>query len=203
MTRLINDIRNDIRHGVLAHRFKPAIVALELEQMELAKTVYEDFFKASDRKTMYGLPNGWLPEQTHIQIKVGSEIIRLNFNGSFATRHSTYDEMSSFVSRDIKDVHKRWMDKHTNGIVKVYGNAPGDRIGYAVHQWLRLIDATNEEIKQARIKTGAALGNFFTIAKLIEEWPEIAPFIPAKSAPPPQLPALPVASLNSMLGLPV
>lgn len=204
MTRLINEIRNSIRDSLLEHRFKSAVLALEARQAELARVTYEDCFKASDRKRMDDLPKGWVYEQTYSRVQVGSETVQLNYNGSFSryNQRANVCEIGLFISRDLKDVHRRIPYSKSGNTVKIYGNAPGDEIGYNVHQYLRSVESLSEEIGAARRQTDAALRSFHTIAKMIEAWPEVMPFIPEKSVPS-LLPVVPVASLNELLKLPV
>lgn len=72
---------------------------------------------------------------------------------------------------------------------------------------LDLIDddaqALRKEREQLTVSVMAVLNSVSTDKKLIEVWPEAVAFIPAaEKAATPQLPALPIASLNKMIGLP-
>lgn len=72
---------------------------------------------------------------------------------------------------------------------------------------LHLIDADSEKLKsdkeQIMVSAKAVLNSATTDKKLIELWPESIAFIPAaEKAARPNLPALPIAELNKMIGLP-
>lgn len=72
---------------------------------------------------------------------------------------------------------------------------------------LHLIDADSEKLKsekeQITVSAKAVLNSATTDKKLIELWPEAIAFIPAaEKAARPNLPALPIAELNKMIGLP-
>ncbi len=59
------------------------------------------------------------------------------------------------------------------------------------------------EVEQLSLSLWAVLNSCHTDTKLIELWPEAVAFIPAaEKASQPQLPALPIADLNKMIGLP-
>lgn len=64
-------------------------------------------------------------------------------------------------------------------------------------------EALKQETEQLTVSLWAVLNSVSTDAKLVEVWPEAVAFIPAaEKASTPQLPALPIASLNKMIGLP-
>lgn len=71
---------------------------------------------------------------------------------------------------------------------------------YAIDHDRQMLKA---EIEQLSASLWAVLNSVSTDKKLIEIWPEALAFIPAaEKANTPQLPALPIADLNKMLGLP-
>lgn len=59
--------------------------------------------------------------------------------------------------------------------------------------------ALKSEREQLTVSLWAVLDSVTTDKRLVEVWPEAVAFIPAAS---PQLPALPIADLNRMIGLP-
>ncbi len=74
-------------------------------------------------------------------------------------------------------------------------------------QQLYAIDHDNKslhrEIEQLTASLWAVLSSVNTDKRLIEVWPEAVAFIPAaEKANTPQLPALPIAELNKLIGLP-
>lgn len=63
--------------------------------------------------------------------------------------------------------------------------------------------ALSSEIEQLKVSLNAVLDSASTDKRLIEIWPEAVAFIPAaEKANTPQLPALPIAELNKLIGLP-
>lgn len=64
-------------------------------------------------------------------------------------------------------------------------------------------EALKQETEQLKLSLWAVLNSVSTDTKLVEVWPEAVAFIPAaEKASTPQLPALPIASLNKLIGLP-
>lgn len=64
-------------------------------------------------------------------------------------------------------------------------------------------EALRQEIEQLTASLWAVLNSVNTDKRLIEVWPEAVAFIPAaEKANTPQLPALPIAELNKLIGLP-
>lgn len=55
---------------------------------------------------------------------------------------------------------------------------------------------------ELRTKVRAALNSVNTVAQLLKVWPEAAELLPKTVAPKPNLPAIPVADLNALVGLP-
>lgn len=71
---------------------------------------------------------------------------------------------------------------------------------YEIDHWAANLES---EIEQLSASLWAVLNSVSTDTKLVEIWPEAMAFIPAaEKANTPQLPALPIADLNKMLGLP-
>lgn len=58
--------------------------------------------------------------------------------------------------------------------------------------------------RKEQVKTNllATIGQFSTVAKLLDSWPEAAELIPAAQAPKAKLPVVQVADLNKIIGLP-
>jgi hypothetical protein len=64
-------------------------------------------------------------------------------------------------------------------------------------------EALKQETEQLSVSLWAVLNSVSTDAKLVEVWPEAVAFIPAaEKANTPQLPALQIAELNKLIGLP-
>lgn len=79
----------------------------------------------------------------------------------------------------------------------------GDPDGVLLDQIDYDAQTLKQEREQLTVSVMAVLNSVNTDKKLIEVWPEAVAFIPAaEKAAAPQLPALPIASLNKMIGLP-
>lgn len=68
------------------------------------------------------------------------------------------------------------------------------------------LENLEKDIEQRRIelrtKVRAALNSVNTVAQLLKVWPEAAELLPKTVAPKSTLPAIPVADLNALVGLP-
>lgn len=74
-------------------------------------------------------------------------------------------------------------------------------------RFLEIEDADREldgQREQLEAQVRGALGSFTTVKKLLAAWPEAAELLPADSPdkPKPTLPAVPMADLNKLIGLP-
>lgn len=198
-TRLTNDLRDTIATDILRHRFNEQVDALIADRAALADAVYNDIYRKADREKMEALPKGWLPEETNIGVQFGAPGSRyesLEFSGQF------YGKLSALrAKREDERVTRRVPHKHRSGCVKVYEEAHKLAIRH------QEIDARQSalmaEYDAASRQTKAALVSVSTIKRLIEVWPEVAPFAARHEDAPRQLPAVPTEKLNEMLGLPV
>lgn len=198
-TRLTNDIRKMITRAVLRHRFNEQVDALIAERAEFADAVYRDVYSKPDRERMDALPKGWLPEESGLEVQCGtsgSRYERTDFDGSI------YGPLR-FVSTMKKDndTLRRVLHKHARRCAKVYGtdhklSVWHDEIGQRVSSLLA-------EYKTAEQQTAAALASVGTIKRLIEAWPEVAPFALPFEYAPKQLPSVSTETLNKLLDLPV
>lgn len=198
-TRLTNDLRETIAHDILRHRFTEQVDALIADRAALADAVYADLYRKADREKMEALPKGWLPEEHNIGVQFGAEghtYQNLEFCGAF------YGPLGGM--RTVKDgerITRRVPHKHRSGCAKAY--EPSHKL-VARYQELATRQADmDSEFKAAKRQTLAALNSVQTIKRLIEAWPEVAPFASKYEDAPRQLPSVPTDTLNEMLGLPV
>ena len=70
---------------------------------------------------------------------------------------------------------------------------------HALHELQAQYDSDCETLRNS---VRAAVGSVTTTDKLLKVWPEAAELLPAEVAPKAQLPAIQVADLNAMIGLP-
>jgi hypothetical protein len=198
-TRLTNELRDKIAADILRHRFTEQVDALIADRAVFADAIYTDIFRKSDREKMAALPKGWLPEETSIGAQFGEASGRyenVNFNGFF------YGKLSGLrTTREGETVTRRVPYKHRTGCAKVYDDA--HKLTQRHMELSDRLTTLTEEYSAAKRQTMAALHSASTIKRLVEAWPEVAPFTAKYENAPSQLPSVPVAKLNEMLGLPV
>lgn len=203
MARLVNAMRDGIIDRMMAHTFDDRIRALCSEQAECALAAYNDVYSSTVRKRMEELPKDWLPKRNEIQCKVEDEYISLTFGGEFPG--SPYSSRNFPEFRNIDGIgSKSCLVPYDNqsGCLKVY--EPSHKIAHKVVDFKRHRDDLQEAYKNAGKQLSVTLNRFHTVEKLIEEWPEVAPFINEKDRPVPATAiALPVKDLNAMFKLPV
>lgn len=200
MTRLVNETRDKIAKAVIKHRFGAECDKMADLHAIHAVAIYEDVFSSHDRSIMDGLPQGWLPKDNDIYVNVGERSHRFPFSGEFSRGSGTHNELR-WNGSTRENVYRRFTFAKLNQCVKVY--EVGTRFGGKLQDFLHAADKLNADIHDAHVKLGATLADFYTVEKLLEAWPEVAPFIPAAQAPKPQVPALPTKALNDMFKLPV
>lgn len=196
--RLTSYMREQIVRAVLTHRFSDEIVDLTAQRAAFANDVYDDVYRKADREKMASLPKGWLPESDAISVSFGETgrfYAVLAFNGE------TPYSVSQFAGERRKEVRRRMMEKHLHGCCKVY--APDHRLTTRYHEICRTSETLTQRIREALRQVEAALGATSSISALIKAWPEIEPFVKPYYTAPVKLPAIPAATLNEALKLPV
>lgn len=194
MTRLTNDIRNSIVMDLLRHRFKDRIEALYADRAALAQAIYEEAFSAEHRKKMAALPEGWLAEVSSINARLGAEYCSYDFSGSL------YGDINTIVSNTKKEVRRFPYSRRNDCVVSFDAThklaAESDRVNSERK-------SLSDDIEKAKRAAEAAVNAVSTVKRLVEVWPEVAPFAAEYNTEKPQLPAVQTAQLNTMLGLPV
>lgn len=199
-TRLTNDLRESIATAVLRHRFTEPVDALIADRAAFADAVYSDIYRKADREKMEALPKGWLPECNRIGVQFGStgrsyEIV--NFDGSF---YGSLGSMRTKV-KDAPSSDRRVQNRHAHGCAKVYDDQ--HKLSLRHEELGARQSALTAEYDAAKRQIKSALASVGTIKKLIEVWPEVAPFAMKFDEGPRNLPSLPTAKLNELLDLPV
>lgn len=198
-TRLTNDIRSSIATLVLRHRFEDEIEALVADRAAFAEEVYNDIYRKPDREKMAALPSGWLPEANRIGAQfgaTGNTYVQLDFAGS------VYGNVSKFRKiGDRNDVRRRLLTKHAHGCAKAYEDS--HRLSVKHMELDARFGALKSSITTAERQTETALASVGTIKRLIEVWPEVAPFALKFEDAPRNLPTVPTSELNKLLDLPV
>lgn len=194
MTRPTKDIRDQSVLDLLRYSFKERVEALYAERAALAQAIYEDTFSAETRKKMQSLPDGWLPEVNSINARLGSDYSSFEFSGGL------YGEINR-IAKVGKDQTRRIPIKLKGGCVASYDAT--HKLALEHERLNNLRKVLWEEIETAKRAANTAVNAVSTVKRLIEVWPEVDPFASKHSTEKPQLPAVPTAHLNKILGLPV
>lgn len=195
-TRLTNDMRDRVALAALRHRFADPIKALRRQHATLANFVYGEYFSRV-MMDINAMPEGWLPEDTSVAVRLGTSYTHLYFNGAAHNKDGF-----SFVEAHPEPVYRRMPAKDKGRVILQEDGASPITIRYD-----GIVDARRElleQIKSTNASLSATLAKFWTVQKLLAGWPEIEPFTRGV-APAPASTALvvPVAKLNEALGLPV
>lgn len=174
--KLTQAMRDFVIAVMLDHRFRADELAAQKRFPVLAERIYRDVLGDSIEK-MASLPEGWLPELYSIHVSFGS----------------AYDCIRLLESRRVP--HSR-----TKGAFAAY-----DARHHFTDEWQGIRDDRKSlyaERDRVRSQLAAVLASVSTINKLVEVWPEAAPFVPTGKASS-NLPAVDFKSLNKALKLPV
>lgn len=195
--RLTNDIRRAIADAMIKHRFSDEAADLIADQRAFALAVYDDIYKRKDRDAMAALPDGWLPTIDRISVFFGGQKTVLNLNGTFwvASDFEILRPAVESVERRVPFSH--WSER------KAHAYDAGHRLSERFSKIESRMQKFVEDCRAANRQVLGALGKAGTIKSLCAAWPEATPFCAPFDAARPQLPAVPVAQLNRMLGLPV
>lgn len=188
--KLTTAMRESICKAMLRHAFLERWEELVVQKRELCKEIYETAFRKEERTEMERLPHGWLPTRDGLQIAVGSSYLSFSVSGWFSVSRLTEgsEKKSVRVPNHSKDGAVLLLDVADPLAIKAQ----------------RLHDATQDfrkDVERAWSASFNAVSKCSTVNRLRELWPESEPFLP-KEQPKPQLPALPIAALNTMLQLP-
>lgn len=173
MKRLNNAIREQILNSLLAHRFDEEEEQHKQDMHQLAVLVYDNRYDLACRKTMAGLPNGFLPSGDSITIDVDG-----------CCRFLKLSEERLFMYTDYHG--SRW--ELPAKLLKMW------------RKLQRKKDAMAKAKNITRRQAWSLLRSTTTVEKLRRVWPEVTPFIPEEIAV--QLPAVITTDLNKLLRLP-
>lgn len=193
--RLTNEIRESITKAMLKHRFSKELEKLLRMRAKLADRVYRDLYTASERKQMEALPGGWLPSSEGIKFQASGCYQHIPFNGGF------YGELNSAITSKPERVPRLFAAEHNGSCVKVYDGA--HPISAAHMEAEASFKDLSDRYSTAKRQIEAALAKASTTKRLIELWPEAAPFCAPFEKDAPSLPSVPVSTLNALLDLPV
>lgn len=196
--RLTNEIREEITTAMLRHRFSAELSALVVDRAAFALAVYNDLYKPADRKRIADMPTDWLPTSSDIKYRCGYSFETTPFDGRF------YGDLNSSLPKTkepSKSVYMSFASKHCRTCVASYDADHKLAIRHAELQ-ARFKDISDRH-GTAKSQAKAALSRANTTGRLIELWPEVAPFCKAYEAAAPSLPSIRTEALNVLLDLPI
>lgn len=196
--RLSVGMKEQIERRLIHYRFSEEAQQLVADYAQLASDVYDDVYPEITQKKMEGLPKGWLPTTGEIGAQfgeTGSSYTNLSFGGK------CYGEISYAGGRgEVERGQSRrvpYSDK--SGCSKQYPST--HPLSERYEELEARYKALEERIRAGRKAARAAMDQVTTLARLIEVWPEIAPFTEGFEKRN-TLPAISRPDLNGLLGLP-
>lgn len=190
--KLTQSNRFDILHAILAHRFAKEAAQICIAYRRLAEQLYHRKYNVHAQVAMNALGDGWLPEDTSFRVQLGGAYWEADFNycGVRGVRGSDLPETARY----------RFLARDVNGNRCLLALEAGDPLTIEYECIVARHMEHDARREEASSKINAVLASVTTTARLLEVWPEIAPFLPG----PPSvhnLPAPRVDELNLMLGL--
>jgi hypothetical protein len=176
--RLSKSLREHIVEQLLHKKFDAAEQALEAREASLALEVYNDIYPSYVQEQMNALPEGWLAEST---------VLAVTFNGQY-DRFDLSKPGKRFLACTDSYTAKRY--ECTHALTKVRDRIKRDG------------EALKQSRRELRSKLLGTLESFRTVKKLVAEWPEVIPYIPAWTPTQTTALAVPIATLNMPVGLP-
>jgi hypothetical protein len=209
-------MRSQISDRVLDYKYEKNSVISEVskEIASLASEAYNNLFTERQRVLIDSLPNRWMLESDTIGVKFGWEVAQLNFNGDPSNFCSGWDnrKLVSKYFKDSKEVKKRILSGidsgfRYNNIVDIVFPVDHD-LTTRFNKISRRIEDFLDEYKKDRLSINVTLNSFITAKKLMDEWPEIKPFVLqviGRTSSPVQSTALAISrsELNEKFGLPI
>ncbi len=197
--RITAALRDSILKQVLDEAFAEDMEKLEaLKEARVAaeetmkQHAWEAAFSKRDRDLLAKLPEGWLSTSHHVSVSVEDEhgvqsVTGVNFGCERAVPECF--RYSSRVTNIVKTTHPWFKAKeHHDEARKEASDFENDLKVRRREQAARVL---------------AVINSVSTVSRLVEVWPEVAPYIPTEQAGyVTGLPAVVISDLNSELGLP-
>lgn len=195
--KLTTTVRDTITSRILRYRFGGDVAQLIADRKAFAESCYDAVYDESTRKKIRSLPKGWLPTDSYMLLRFGTEMDRIHFNG-----HGNLSGLWALVEKAADELHRPLLAKHTrNAVVAIFDADTEVAAQHAV-----LLDRRTElcrRVKEAEGQIRSVVNSVTTTGKLREVWPEIGSFLDDFEDVKLSLPAVPVKELNAILDLPV
>lgn len=169
----LNDrTRADILKAVLDSRFAKDSEALKKEREALGLKLWRSTFGEQNYRRINSLPDGWVPCYNHITLYIQGQTHEFR------------------VSKPIRRPYDSPIHTVTDAVLIA---------GY--REFLQRAELHKSKLEGARSQAHAVLKSCRTIERLLKAWPEVKKFIPKELSPTTTALAIPIASLNQLLGL--
>lgn len=181
---LTNDIRNQIRNKILNHRFKAEEEALTKKKRELGLRIYNMIFPKALRDQLDKVPKGYLTHTTSLLVSMHA-----------GDNYTGWSHISVPLPQSLPiPVEMQYGNK-----IKGFEDRP---LILELDNLYRDGQKQTKAKKDAETEIDALLASYTTRKKLLEGWPEAAPFVPDEPVMNKAL-VLASAALNDKLKLPV
>lgn len=218
MPKLNKDIREEILTGLLRHAFLKRYEEREQRMARLAQDAYEEALDIPARRLIESLPAGWLDERDRFTVYFGGQSATLYFDGSLVSviprRYRGGGIEASLPNFSLAGCLARGSSRKAVPNRRFPRNMlQGENLSLDANhelsqEWLSFTSSLStfmEEVDTAAVKSWAALQTVTTPEKLLKEWPEVGPYIPARAwqlNSPRSLPTIRTEDLNKSLRLP-
>lgn len=208
--RLTHEMRHEIASKLMATLPTQDTTKWTKRMAELAEKARLYGVPEGDKRRLANMETAWLSTSSQVEVNIGGMVrINLTFNGSVygllsdraKRNYKTPDSAIKPVRTGVKCSKAGHWDHSRYGTETIV--IPNDDpLGIEIKALLDEISAAKEEYNLKHAKAWAALEAATTTKKLIEMWPEIAPFVPAPP-PPAALPVIQREDLNGAFALPL
>lgn len=195
-----NSTVGGITQALLQHRFKDDVQSLREDARALAHDIAQSRLSDEEKRLIAVVPQSWLCAISGIYVEAPYLRLKLGFGMNLHVERMALGKVETILSPI--SVGGTWSSQPSI----IIGGKPGDDA--LIERATRISDRLTQlesAIKTARAKTSGTIGQFTTVKKLIEGWPEIEPFarpyLETKTRI--QLPAVQLTEMNDLLDLPV
>lgn len=208
--RLTHEMRHEIASKLMATLPSQDTTKWTKRMAELAERARVFGVPVGDLRRLNNMETAWLSTDHRVEVNIGGMLrLNLEFSGniyhlvsdrarrSYKCPENIYRPVRTDVTCNKKGV---WDSGYNNRSVIVIPDT--DPLGIEIKALLDEISAAKEEYNTKHSQAWAALEAATTTKKLIEMWPEIAPFVPTPP-PPVALPVIQREDLNSAFALPL
>ena len=196
-TRLNNSMRKTILNKALEHKFRNYKGTFQA-RIDLIEKIYDSLYTEKEMSLLKSLPVDWINDIDRLYVKFGGSDYAIWFNGSY---YQNKTRITMEINRCLPDKKKPVTANFAS-----YGALKYN----ARHEFsLTYVDITREEenhrseYDEAQVMLDKVLNSVTTVAALLKNYPEMAPFVDSLEAKIANLPAIPREKINELFELPV